>query len=90
MEFEWDENKNRTNIAKHGIDFQTAKEVFKDQERIKAEDNRFDYGEKRWISIGKAFNLILVIVYMIRNTKTRIISARIASKKEREQYNKLK
>jgi uncharacterized protein len=90
MEFEWDENKNRTNITKHGVDFQIAKEVFNDKERIKAEDNRFAYGEKRWISIGRAFNLILLIVYVIRNIKIRIISARIASKKERDQYNRLK
>jgi uncharacterized protein len=90
MEFEWDENKNRINKLKHDIDFQIAKGVFEDKGRIKAEDNRIDYGETRWISIGKAFNLILVIVYTIRDAKIRIISARIASKKERDQYNKLK
>ena len=86
MEFEWDENKNKSNQEKHGIDFNDAKEVFKDENRTNSEDNRYDYGEKRWITIGKMYKAIIVVVYTIRDA-TRIISARMANKKERKSYN---
>jgi len=87
MEFEWDESKNKSNREKHGIDFNDAKEVFKDENRTISEDNRNEYGEKRWIVIGKMYRALIVVVYTIRNA-TRIISARMANKKEREKYNK--
>ncbi len=86
MEFEWDENKNISNQEKHGIDFNDAKEVFKDENRTVSEDNRNDYGENRWITIGKMYKALIVVVYTIRNA-TRIISARMANKNEREKYN---
>ncbi len=86
MKFEWDENKNKSNRKKHGIDFNDAKEVFKDPNRTNSEDNRQDYGEKRWITIGKMYKVIIVVVYTIRDA-TRIISARMANKKERKHYN---
>ncbi len=86
MDFEQDENKNKSNQEKHGIDFNDAKEVFKDKGRINLEDNRKDYSEKRWITIGKMFKPIIVVVYTIREA-TRIISARLANKKERDNYN---
>ena len=86
MEFEWDENKNKSNIEKHGIDFNDAKEIFNDKNRTNSEDNRQDYGEKRWVSIGKMYKAIIVVVFTIRNA-TRIISARMANKKEREKYS---
>lgn len=86
MDFEWDENKNESNQEKHGIDFNEAKEVFNDKNRISSEDKRNDYGEKRWVTIGKMFKPIVVVVYTIRNA-TRIISARLANRKERDNYN---
>ena len=52
MECEWDENKNRANIAKHGIDFEQAKAVFDDPYLLTFVDERFEYGELREISIG--------------------------------------
>jgi len=84
--FEWDENKNKSNLDKHGFDFNDAKEVFKDENRTISEDNRNDYGESRWITIGKMYKALIVVIYTIRNV-TRIISARMANKKEREKYN---
>ncbi len=86
MKFEWDENKNKSNQEKHGIDFNDAKEVFSDENRTISQDNRTNYGEKRWITIGKMYKAIIVVIYTIRNA-TRIISARMANKKEREKYN---
>jgi uncharacterized DUF497 family protein len=47
MNFDWDENKNQKNIAKHGVDFNQAKEVFKDHNRTISPDKRVNYGEDR-------------------------------------------
>lgn len=87
MNFEWDKNKNATNIDKHGIDFNDAKEIFKDDNRKTSPDLRKDYGEDRWITIGKLIDTVIVVVYTIRKPAYRIISARYAKKKEREIYN---
>ena len=86
MEFEWDENKNKSNQEKHDIDFNEAKEVFDDANRTNSEDNRKDYGEKRWITIGMVSNALLTVVYTIRDA-IRIISGRRSNKKERQEYN---
>jgi hypothetical protein len=87
MDFEWDENKNKSNQEKHGIDFNKAKKVFEDNNRKASPDLRKDYGEDRWITIGKILDIIIIVVYTVRNTAYRIISARYAKKKERETYN---
>ena len=87
MKFEWDENKNKSNQDKHGIDFNDAKEVFDDENRTNSQDRRKDYCEKRWITIGKMFKAIVMVVYTIRDTAIRIISARMSNKREREKYN---
>ncbi len=86
MKFEWDENKNKSNLNKHGVDFNDAKKVFEDENRTNSEDKRKDYGENRWITIGKMYKAIILVVYTIRDA-TRIISARMANKKERNSYN---
>ncbi len=86
MEFEWDENKNKSNQEKHGIDFNDAKEVFSDENRTNYEDNRKDYGEKRWITVGIVANVFMTVVYTIRNA-IRIISARRSNLKERQEYD---
>ncbi len=92
MNFEWDENKNKNknkkNIEKHGIDFNDAKEVFKDEKRVTLENDRKDFGETRWLTIGAIFDAIFSVVYTIRETTFRIISARNASRKERKEYDK--
>lgn len=92
MEFEWDENKNQSNITKHGIDFKQAKRVFEDPYLLTYEDTRFSYGEIREISIGQLQLatqpkvIIILVVHTDRDGKTRIISARRANKKERRVY----
>lgn len=86
MEFEWDENKNLINKLKHGIRFEDAIEIFQYQ-MIENIDNRQDYGEIRYIGIGRnSQNYILTVVYTIRGSKIRIISARTAKKRERKIY----
>ena len=87
MEFEWDENKRLINLEKHGIDFLDAVMVFEDKRKITLTDNRKDYGEERKITIGLVQNLLVAtVVHTPRNAKTRIISARRAKQKEREDY----
>ena len=87
MEFEWDENKNKSNQEKHGIDFKDAKEVFKDENSKVLQDLRKDYGEIRWRIIGKIYGSIISVIYTMRDKAVRIISARKASRKERGEYN---
>jgi uncharacterized DUF497 family protein len=87
MEFEWDENKNKSTTQKHGIDFNDAKEVFKDENSKTAPDLRKDYGEERWKIIGKIYGSIISVIYTERNKVTRIISARKTSSIERKEYN---
>jgi hypothetical protein len=74
------------NVEKHGIDFKQAKEVFYDEKRIESPDNRKNYGENRMKVIGKAFDLILSIIYTMRGNVIRLISARSASKKRKEMH----
>jgi len=86
--FEWNDTKNKSNLDKHGVDFIQAKEVFKDDNKIETSDNRKDYGEQRFKIVGLAIDLILSVIYTMRGTVIRIISARAASKKERDDYYK--
>ncbi len=88
MDFQWDENKNRGNIAKHGIGFETARLIFNGP-TVDQFDNRNDYGEERIVSIGMIKNiLILVVVHTDRDGITRLISARRAKRSERQYYEK--
>ena len=86
MVIEWDEKKNQINIEKHKIDFFDAFKIFEKSIFTKVDD-RFNYGEKRWIGLGKLENIIVVFVYTIRGKKLRIISIRKASNIEKEIYN---
>lgn len=86
MNFEWNEEKNVRNILKHGIDFAGAALILLDYDRIEAVDSRKNYGEVRYLTIGMVNEVILCVVYTVRKSKYRIISARKASKNERETY----
>ena len=86
MEFEWDENKNNSNVEKHGISFENAKHAFLDSDMVVKEDVKKDYGETRFIGIGKALENIILLVYTMRKTVIRIISARKANSKEKQVY----
>ena len=86
MEFEWDKNKNRQNLEKHGISFEEAQEIFYGV-IFTFVDRRFEYGEIREISIGAIQGIVIVtVVHTERNNKIRLISARKATPKERRQY----
>lgn len=91
MHFEWDESKNKLNIQKHNISFKEAKEIFYDPLHISFLDERFNYFEERWISIGQSSNHKLIVaanLFFNDNGEEiiRIISAREATVHERKQY----
>ena len=82
LEFEWDEDKAAANVAKHRVSFLTAAEVFANEilERI---DDREDYGEVRWIALGRADAEVFRVVFTWQGDRLiRIISAQKASKDE--------
>jgi uncharacterized DUF497 family protein len=80
MEFEWDEKKSRANKSKHGIDFNAAKELWSDQDRIEIRTN-FPT-EDRNALIGKIGDKLWTAIFTRRVDAIRIISVRRARKKE--------
>jgi uncharacterized protein len=89
MSFEWDAEKAAANVAKHGIRFDYAARVFLDPYRIEMPDDREEYGEVRYKTIGMVDNRLLVVVYTIRNGNIRLISARRAERYEQRQYHEV-
>lgn len=87
IEFEWDEAKNRANVAKHGLNFRDAERVLLGPCATFLDD-RFDYGEERLISLGLLAGRVIVIAHAPRDEKTRIISMRKANRREQEIYQK--
>ena len=88
MLFEWDENKEKINISKHGLDFSTAALVFRDQNRLEWFDELHSDYEDRYITIGEinGIAVVLMVVYTERGDAIRLISARKATKQERRMY----
>ncbi|MBR1560653.1 MAG: BrnT family toxin [Clostridia bacterium] len=92
LSFVWDENKNTLNIKKHGIPFDVAAKVFDDDLRLEYPDPEHSQDEERYITIGLVHD-VLTVVYCDREnvftgqTDIRIISARLATKVERNAYN---
>lgn len=85
MNFEWDANKNESNIRKHGIRFVDAVNIFEDESAITVLDDAS--GEQRFVTIGlDALARILVVVYTYQGKNIRIIPARLAERHERERY----
>jgi hypothetical protein len=82
MEFEWDQAKSDTNLASRGLGFDFAALIFEGRTIEKVDDRR-DYGEIRIEAIGEIDDEILVVIYTDRETARRIVSARLANKKER-------
>jgi len=83
--FEWDEKKNISNKEKHHISFEVAIHIFDDPHRIEFFDFEHSTIEDRYIAIG-AFHKILYVVYTERSDMIRIISARLATAREKKIY----
>ncbi|MBE6355331.1 MAG: BrnT family toxin [Treponema sp.] len=75
MTFEWDENKNSENIAKHKVSFEKAQDAFFDEKRIILEDIKHSVSEKRYFCIGKTAEGVLTVRFTMRNQNIRIIGA---------------
>ena len=84
MDFEWDEAKSSANNIKHGIDFETAKSIFLDENRVEI---IAPYPiEERFIIIGKLNGKLWTVIFTTRGDFIRIISARRSRKKEVKLY----
>ena len=87
MIYEWDEAKNRSNLAKHGFGFEDAERVLSGP-CVTFVDDRFDYGEERLITLGLLAGRLVVIAHTPRDEVTRIISMRKGNRREEEIYQK--
>jgi len=90
MRFTWDEDKNRRNLAKHKISFETARLVFEDPFHVSRLDRDVE-GEERWQTMGLIGSVVVVLVahtYREEGDEAviRIISARKATSRERRYY----
>ena len=85
MKYEWDDAKNRKNIAKHGLSFEDAEQVF-DGPCVTFEDDRFGYGEERFVTLGLLAGRLVVIAHSPREEGTRIISMRKGNRREQKIY----
>jgi uncharacterized DUF497 family protein len=90
LSFVWDETKNRSNQKKHGVSFEEAQTVFFDENAIQYSDPDHSDSEDRFIMLGLSAKLNTLVVchcYREGGNKIRIISARKATKKERQSYS---
>ena len=93
MRFEWYPSKAAANARKHGVSFEQACEVFVDEYALSLFDKKHSRDEDRWVTIGQAGpRRVLVVVHAYRRVGeteiVRIVSARKATRKERQQYRK--
>ncbi len=85
MKFEWDEEKRLINLHRHGIDFADVPRIF-DYERHTVVDNRFDYDEIRFFTLGLLNGRVIAVAYTETDEIIRIISARKANKYDQKKY----
>ncbi len=86
-DFEWSPEKSASNRKKHGVTFEEATTAFADPRSLNQFDPDHSVDEDRYILLGRSqFGRILVVSYTDRPPRTRIISARLATRRERNQY----
>ncbi|UYO55111.1 BrnT family toxin [Rhodopseudomonas palustris] len=81
--FDWDKTKSDANLAKHGLDFDEAKEIFYGQVLLRRSDRK---NEERWIAIGVTSGRIVTVIFTRRGDNIRIISARHPRADEEREY----
>lgn len=88
MKFEWDPDKEQSNVRKHRIGFTEAMTVFNDPFEMTIEDRAHSLDEERFLSLGtsEAGNMLVVSYTERHGERIRIIGARTASRRERRQY----
>ena len=86
---QWDKRKARQNLRKHGVSFEEAATVFGDTLSVTIADPLHSSDEERWVIVGESSRRrLLVVVHVERGDVVRIISARLATRRERENYEK--
>lgn len=91
LTLEWDENKSKRNVRKHGVTFGEAKTVFNDPFAITIEDPDHSANEDRYLDIGLSLKgEVLVVWYTERNDSIRLIGCRKATRFERKAYEERK
>lgn len=89
LEFQWDKGNSDKNLVKHGVSDEEIEETFFDTKKRLFEDKTHSIGENRFILMGKTqLGRLLYIVYIFRNGKVRVISARDVNRKEKYIYEK--
>jgi len=87
MNFDWDESKAQANLAKHGVTFDEAKSIFADPFYVDFYDPDHSDEEERYIIIGQSQRQrLLVVSYTERQQQVRLISAREATRREKQAY----
>ena len=88
LEFEWHDQKRRTNLAKHGIDFEDAIALW-DGPVVEIPSTQLHDGEQRFLAVGVCQGRVIAVVFTWRGPIRRLISARAARSNERENYEKI-
>jgi uncharacterized protein len=87
VKFEWDPKKAEHNVKKHGVTFEEAATVFGDPLAATVPDPRHSVEENRFVTMGQsAENRLVVVAHIDRSEQVRIISARLATRRERRKY----
>ena len=85
MKYEWDEEKRKSNIRKHGLDFVDAERIFEGN-TLTVADDREDYGQRRFVTIGLCKAVVVVVAHTEKADVIRVISMRKATKNEEDSY----
>ena len=85
--FEWDETKAEENYRKHRLTFEFAARAFADENGLDLADDRRDYGEERRVRIAMVEERLIFVAYTQRAKAHRLISARVATRRERRMYH---
>lgn len=87
LEFEWDDDKAKANRKKHGVSFEEASTIFGDPLARTIHDPLHSDEEDRFVTLGESERgRLLVVVFTDRDDRIRIISARVATRRERKDY----
>ncbi len=86
-EFEWDDEKAKSNLKKHGVSFEEGATIFNDPKLATISDPDHSEGEERFVSIGvSVVRRLLTVIHAYRTERVRLISARKATKAEKKNY----
>lgn len=86
MRYSYDPAKKAANLKKHGFDFDDARRVIESAQTVTFEDQRFDYGETRYLTLGLLHDAVVIIATAETDKSIRIISMRKADKNEQKIY----